>query len=189
MIFVLGGARSGKSRFAEQTAKELASGSATGRGNTSVLYVATATACDDEMAERIRKHREDRPSDWQTVEEPRDVAGALQRAELTPDSIVLIDCLTLYVTNHLLPEGCMEEGELTWNPEAAELAVEALLLEIERSEGTVILVSNEVGLGLVPDHPLGRVFRDVAGRANQRAAAVAQRVVLLVAGIPVEIKS
>jgi adenosylcobinamide kinase/adenosylcobinamide-phosphate guanylyltransferase len=157
---VLGGARSGKSDWAVRTAAE------SGRP---VLFLATATAGDDEMAERIARHRAERPADWRTIEEPIDLVGALRR-EARPGDLIVVDCLTLWVSNLLLAGG---------DPD-----VEPLLdLGLE-----LILVSNEVGLGLVPDNPLGRAYRDVLGQVNRAVAARAESVVFMVAGLPVDLR-
>ncbi|OAT86769.1 bifunctional adenosylcobinamide kinase/adenosylcobinamide-phosphate guanylyltransferase [Desulfotomaculum copahuensis] len=176
LILVLGGARSGKSGFAEELA---------GRAGPRVVYVATATVGDQEMARRVAHHRARRPAAWQTVEEsfrPEEVVRVFSRAA----DAVLVDCLTMWITNLLLhdPERPVEETE-------------ALILERVRAladaagpaPARVILVSNEVGLGLVPDNPLGRNYRDIAGRVNQYLARRADQVYLVVAGLPVEIKS
>jgi adenosylcobinamide kinase / adenosylcobinamide-phosphate guanylyltransferase len=165
---VLGGARSGKSRYAEGLIRAAAAA-------TPPHYLATAQAWDAEMAARIAAHRADRDGQgWVTVEAPLDLAGAL--AAVPPDAPVLIDCLTLWVTNHLLAE-----QDLT-----AEGA--ALAAAIARHPGPVVAVANEVGLGIVPDNALARRFRDAAGRLHQDLAAQADRVVLVVAGLPLAVK-
>jgi adenosylcobinamide kinase/adenosylcobinamide-phosphate guanylyltransferase len=175
LTFILGGARSGKSDYAQ----ELAS-----RAGGSVLYVATATAGDDEMRARIAAHRAARPGGWRTLEAPLNTADAIDRALAEqPAGVVLLDCLTLLASNVILqlPEGTGER-----EASAALLAeVDALLACARRSDARWIIVSNEVGLGLVPPYPLGRVFRDALGRANQRLAAAADRAVWMAAGIPV----
>lgn len=176
MTLILGGARSGKSDYAQRLAAE------SGRP---VLYVATATAGDEEMAERIARHRAARPPDWRTLEAPVNIGQALEGA-VAGGEVVLMDCLTLLVSNLM-----MDEGE-----EATEDRLEArvvgeleAVLKVCTERGTdLIIVSNEVGMGLVPPYPMGRVYRDVLGRANQWLAARADRVVLMVAGIPVELK-
>lgn len=162
---VLGGARSGKSRHAERTA--LATGAA-------VVYVATATAGDDAMAERIRRHRADRPADWSTVEVPLDLAGALE-ASAAPDRCLLVDCLTLWLSN------CLGAGD--W---AARR--QALLESLPDLPGTVLLVSNEVGQGVVPLGELSRRFVDEAGWLHQDLAAICDRVTFVTAGIPQTLK-
>ena len=173
LIFVLGGARSGKSAFAERLAAQ------GGR----VIYVATAEALDDDMRRRIAAHRSQRPAEWGTVEEPLDLASVLPIA-LDGYDMCLLDCVTLWVSNLLLSK----EG----NP-AAELqileAARALVEVYERSHATWIVVSNEVGLGVVPPSALGARYRDALGRVNQLLAARADRVYLMVAGLSLELKS
>lgn len=158
---ILGGARSGKSSLAEAM---LASGPA--------LYVATGQAWDDEMAERIRHHRDRRGPAWSTVEEPLDVVAALQAA----DRPVLVDCLTLWISN-LMHHGRDVDAECA-----------RLCAALENPRVPVVLVSNEVGLGIVPDNALARAFRDHQGRVNQRVAATCRRVVFVAAGLPLTLK-
>jgi adenosylcobinamide kinase/adenosylcobinamide-phosphate guanylyltransferase len=180
LIVVLGGARSGKSTHAERLAQEL--------GGMDVLYVATAEGRDPEMRERIRAHRASRPVGWRTLEAPLG-AGRLVAAEIgvpTGPRVVLVDCLTLLATNALLAAGEDAPGERA--QAAVLLEVEGIVDAVRTSAATWIVVSNEVGLGIVPAYPLGRVFRDALGRANQRLAAAADQVVLMVAGIPLRIK-
>ena len=173
LIFVLGGARSGKSTFAEQLAKE------GGR----VLYVATAEAFDDEMRQRIDMHRRQRPAEWDTLEEPLALPSALGPA-LEGYDLCLLDCLTLWISNMLLAR----EDNPTAEQEILTAASE--LLEVyERSSATWIVVSNEVGLSLVPPSPLGRKFRDVQGRVNQMFAARADRAYMLIAGLAMDLKA
>jgi adenosylcobinamide kinase / adenosylcobinamide-phosphate guanylyltransferase len=163
---VLGGARSGKSAFAER----LVSDSGLAR-----VYVATATAGDDEMRARIARHRTQRADGWRTVEEPLALTDCLAR-EAAPERAILVDCLTLWLSN-LMHAGQDDEAEArklaAWLPQAT---------------GPVVLVSNEVGLGLVPETPLGRRFRDAQGRLNQRIAAVVASVVFIAAGLPLRLK-
>jgi len=161
---VIGGARSGKSRHAEQLAQE---------SGLSVTYIATAEVRDAEMAERIAHHRASRPTDWRTVEEPLVLASALRR-EAGPDICVLVDCLTLWLTNIMLAE---QEAE-----------IDALRGILPTLPGRVILVSNEVGWGIVPENALARRFRDEQGRLNQRIAALADNVTLVAAGLPLVLK-
>jgi len=164
LTFVLGGARSGKSRYAE---------SLIGALPPPWFYLATATAGDDEMAERIKAHRARRAASWRTVEAPRDVAGALATCGRAP---ALVDCLTLWLSNLMLAEA------------AIEAEVERLEQALQAAAAPVVLVANEVGFGIVPDHPLGRRFRDWQGVVNQRMAARADRVVMMVAGLPLILK-
>ena len=180
LTLVLGGARSGKSRHAQELAVREAGGSP-------VLFIATAQAGDEEMTARISRHQSDRPAHWRTVEEPLDVAAVLRRERDAP--VILIDCLTFFVTNHLLRSGDAAHCDAdTWDEAGVETAVAGLLRASQEVPARVLLVSNEVGMGMVPGTALGRVWRDVAGRANQQAAAAADEVVLLVAGLPLRIK-
>jgi adenosylcobinamide kinase / adenosylcobinamide-phosphate guanylyltransferase len=181
LVLVTGGARSGKSRFAENLAAQ---------GRQPVVYLATAEAGDDEMRHRIREHQRRRPSTWQTVEAQRDVSLALE-AVGNQIGTVLLDDVGLLVTNHLL--ALCGDAEPTRNTGSAldtALAseVEHLLAAQAASGWDLIVVTNEVGLGIVPATPLGRVFRDALGRANQTLAAAADAVYLLVAGLPLRIK-
>lgn len=166
VTLILGGARSGKSRFAEQ----LVAGHPGRR-----VYLATAEARDAEMAERIRHHRERRGEGWDTVEEPLDLVGALSRVA-RDRAAVLVDCLTLWLSNLM---GANRDP-------AAEMS--RLVTDLPRLGGPVVFVSNEVGLGIVPDNPLARAFRDEAGRLNQAMAAAADRVYFVAAGLPLTLK-
>ena len=181
LILVLGGARSGKSGFAQGLAAQ-----AGGR----VLYVATAAAMDEEMRLRIARHRRTRPADWQTREEPHQVARVITEAGAGVE-VVLVDCLTLLVSNLLLERGIGERSTAA-SADSGEAAImseiEALLAAARESPAEVILVANEVGQGVVPPTVLGRVFRDVAGRVNQRIAAAADEVHFLVAGLARRLK-
>jgi len=166
LVLVLGGARSGKSRHAE---------SLCARSGLEPVYLATATAGDAEMAARIERHRQERGAAWTTVEEPLELAAALRRCR-SHQRIVLVECLTLWLSNLMVAERPVEP------------AVDALLAELGQERGPVVLVSNEVGLGVVPMNALARRFVDDAGRLHQRLAALADRVVLLVAGLPLMVK-
>jgi len=190
LILILGGARSGKSAFAERLA------ASSGR---TVTYIATATAGDDEMRTRIAHHRASRPREWHTIEEPLDLAGAVRQAYRLAD-VLLLDCVTLWLGNMLSQEPgqrenddkSIEELRITSNlfDEACLKQVEALLAVVQSAEPnkTLIVVTNEVGLGVVPAYPLGRVYRDTLGYVNQRLAQAADRVYLMVAGMAVDIK-
>lgn len=169
LILVLGGARAGKSTFAMRLAMEVA-------GERSVTFIATAQALDDDMAQRIARHREERPPHWSTIEEPYQLDRAFITA--SDSSVVLIDCLTLFVSNWLLCGEDLKPQEVS----------ESLLATLPFQTQTVICVSNEVGLGIVPETPLGRTFRDLLGRVNQQFAAAADEVYLLVAGLPLRLK-
>jgi adenosylcobinamide kinase/adenosylcobinamide-phosphate guanylyltransferase len=166
VTLVLGGARSGKSRYAERLVEGAASAG---------TYIATAEAGDAEMAARIAEHRGRRSAFWRTVEAPLDLAAAIA-AHADPARPLLIDCLTLWVAN-LLQAGrtVADDGE-------------RLCAVLRDAPGAAVLVANEVGLGLVPETPLGRRFRDEAGRLNQAVAALADRVVFLAAGLPLALK-
>ena len=176
LTLILGGARSGKSTHAQRLARE--------RGGDDVLFVATAQALDDEMGVRIAAHRAGRPAAWRTLEAPRHVGEAILQVESC--GIVLVDCLTLLVSNTVV---ALPESASTAEAEAAALAeVEELIAAYRRGMVSWIVISNEVGLGLVPPYPVGRAYRDALGRANQRLAAEADEVLFMVAGIPVKVK-
>ena len=166
ITLVLGGARSGKSAYAEALVDGCAG---------QPIYLATAAAGDAEMAERIAHHRARRGHRWQTVEEPLELANALSRVA-TPAHAVLVDCLTLWLSN-LYGAGRDMVDETN-----------GLIHTLNGTAGPVVLVSNEVGLGIVPDNALARRFRDDAGRLNQAVAAVADRVVFVAAGLPLTLK-
>ena len=153
--------------------------------NRPTLFVATAIAFDDEMRVRIAAHQADRPVGWKTLEAPREVGPAI-RSYPDPQPVILLDCLTLLANNAILALPDPENAEAA--QEALDAEVEGLLAAYAESQAHWIVVSNEVGLGLVPAYPLGRVYRDVLGRANQRLAQEATRVILMVAGIPMIIK-
>lgn len=165
---ILGGARSGKSALAEARAH------AFGTSGASVIVVATAEIRDEEMDKRIRHHRDRRPKEWHCVEEPLHLAQALQE-HAAPDRCLLVDCLTLWLSNLLLTDRIAKE-------------VPAFLETLPHLPGHILLVSNEVGTGIVPDNALARQFRDEQGMLNQRVAALCERVTLVVAGLPLELK-
>ena len=183
LILVLGGARSGKSAYGEALAARLA-------GEAPVAYIATATASDNEMRERIARHQASRPSHWLTIEEPLRPADAL-RATTAP--VVLLDCVTLLVANVLLDGAGEDDFHEANNARDAEARLDQAITDLldawRRRRTTLILVSNEVGMGLVPPYPLGRAYRDCLGRANARLAAAAYTVLLMVAGLPIELKA
>ena len=174
-ILVTGGSRSGKSKFAEEQAVNL---------GDPVVYLATAQALDPEMEERIALHRKRRPADWLTVEAPLDVDLILPR--YNDGYTVLLDCLTMYVSNLYF--------ELEANAAAEVLEtklrqkVEVLALAVRTSRANLIIVTNEIGWGVVPDNALARRFRDLAGWANQVLASACNEAYLIVSGIPVRIK-
>jgi adenosylcobinamide kinase / adenosylcobinamide-phosphate guanylyltransferase len=165
-LLVLGGARSGKSRYAQSRAE------ATGLRR---LFVATAQAFDEEMHDRIARHRADRDGAWDTVEAPLDLAGTIA-AHSAPDRVLLVDCLTLWATNLILGD------------HDCAAATATLADALRAAPGPVILVANEVGFGIVPDNALARRFRDEAGLINQRVAAAVGEVQLVVAGLPLRVK-
>ncbi len=165
-VLVLGGARSGKSRFAEGLVLK-----ATARP----IYLATATAGDAEMVERIARHKADRSAAWRVIEEPLDIAQVIN-SEARADGALLIDCLTLWLSNLMAAD------------RALDVETQRLIDALSRAEGMVVFVSNEVGLGIVPETALGRRFRDEAGRLNQALAAMAQQVVFMAAGLPMVLK-
>jgi adenosylcobinamide kinase/adenosylcobinamide-phosphate guanylyltransferase len=165
LTLVLGGARSGKSRHAETLVTAMP---------PPWIYVATAEPLDDEMATRIAEHRARRDDRWRTVEAPLDLAGALAAAPA--GASILVDCLTLWLSNLMLAKT------------ALEVEIERLESAVSQATGAIVLVANEVGLGIVPDNALARNFRDAAGNLNQRLAARADHVSLLVAGIALKVK-
>ena len=166
---VLGGARSGKSVYAQRAAETAAAA-----GGRAPVLIATAEALDDEMATRIVAHRQSRGSQWTTIEAPIALAQSIK--DVPPGNYVVVDCLTLWMSNLLMRNSDVD------------VAVDELLAAVAATSGEIWLISNEVGLGLVPETPLGRAFRDAAGRLHQRLAAVADEVVLLVAGLPLPLK-
>ena len=173
MTLIIGGARSGKSAFAEKLAAQY----------ERVLFVATAEALDDEMRRRIENHKQNRPDTWRTLEEPRDVAEVISGSDLAHD-VLLFDCLTLWVSNLLLD---MEESTDVEQQIATE--AEKLLAVHESSDVEWIVVTNEVGEGVVPPTVLGRAFQDALGRVNQLFAARADRVYQMTAGLAVDLKA
>jgi len=177
---LLGGARSGKSSYAERLAKELG-----GR----VLFVATAEAGDEEMRRRIEKHKKGRPAGWKTLEASLDVAACLPGPAVQAD-VVILDCITLLMNNILCRQMAGGEAELDAErvEKEANLEIDALIECMKKSQASFIIVSNEVGCGLVPADAMSRLYRDMLGRANQTLAAFADYVYLMVAGIPLPLK-
>ena len=185
-ILILGGARSGKSTFAEHLAV---------KSGRSVAFIATATAGDEEMRERIARHRAARPAAWHTIEEPLDLAAAVLQASKLAD-VLLLDCITLWL-NNLFAQTAMQHESEAGQYSASALFDEAALHEIEKllataralaPNKTLLIVTNEVGLGIVPAYPLGRLYRDTLGYLNQHLAQDAGRVYLMVAGMGVDLK-
>jgi len=177
---ILGGARSGKSALAEQRAA--ASG-------LEVLYIATAQSRDGEMARRIAHHQARRPAHWGLAEEPIELAAALAR-HAAPGRCLLVDCLTLWLTNLLYAGEAARQAEAGQAPDCPlfQGQLQALVDTLPTLPGHIILVSNEVGWGLVPMHPVSRFFADEQGRLNQRVAAVCERATLVAAGLPLSLK-
>jgi len=177
LVLILGGVRSGKSAFAQDLARQM------GRR---VTFLATARADDDEMRRRIEEHRRARPPHWRIIEAPLNAARAL-REDGDQADVILLDCLTLLVSNLLLDAG---EEAYAQEVEARVMGeVEELLPAFHDRSASLIVVSNEVGMGVVPPYPLGRVYRDLLGKANQVLARAADQVYWMLAGLPVEIKA
>ena len=179
LTFVLGGARSGKSLHAEQ----LASGSA-----RPVIYIATARIADAEFAERVAHHRQRRPAHWQLHEAPLDLAGALAQAD-APGRCILIDCLTLWLANLLCPPASPASPDTAPSPGDHLARFAALEQALKSAAAKVIVVSNEIGLGVVPLGAATREYVDELGRLNQRIAALSTEATLMVAGLPLALKS
>ena len=176
---VFGGARSGKSAFAEQLAQQ---------SNSDVTYIATARGADGEMSTRIAHHRARRPAHWATLEEPLLLAAAID-AHCTTGRVVLVDCLTLWLSNLIFSDGrhYPEVGDVRLPPLFDEQRA-ALLAALATARGDIVLVSNEVGMGIVPMGAVSRAFTDEAGRLNQAVAAACDKVVFVAAGLPLHLK-
>jgi adenosylcobinamide kinase/adenosylcobinamide-phosphate guanylyltransferase len=176
ITLLLGGARSGKSSYAQTLAEN---------SGKSVTYLATAQALDDEMSERIQKHQAERPTHWQTLEIPLNIASHIGEIK---SELVILDCMTLLTTNLLMQfvkDDLVDEALFT---ESAHNELANLLAAIRASEQEWLIISNEIGLGLVPPYQMGRVYRDVLGWANQRLAREADKVIFMVAGIAMGVK-
>ena len=167
-ILILGGARSGKSHYAETLAM---------KSNKEVIYLATAKVLDNEISERVKQHRLDRLQHWQTIEEPIKLADTLRQWS-SAERVILVDCLTMWV-NNLLTEN---------NPGLMKKELDKLISQLAEFAGTIIFVSNEVGMGIIPMGELSRLFVDETGRLHQRLAQQADQVILMVAGLPHQIK-
>lgn len=179
VTLILGGARAGKSAYAERCARQ---------SGSTVTYIATARVDDADMAARVQRHRADRPADWHTVEEPLALAQAIEGAD-RPGHCVVVDCLTMWLTNLVFADDpACDRRETPSRGTLQTDAVERLLSLLPRIRGNVFFVGNEVGSGIVPATPLGRFFADECGRLNQQVAALADRVVLMVAGCPLPVK-
>ncbi len=172
VTFVLGGARSGKTRHGLSLCDDLHA-----QHGMDPVYVATAQAFDTEMEDRIASHRDERGPAWRTVEAPIDLPAAIRR-ECGPGTCLLVDCLTLWLTNLMLAEAAFD----------CDAARAKLVAALGDATGPVVMISNEVGQGIVPENALARRFRDEAGRLNQAVAAAADRVVLVAAGLPLILK-
>ncbi|MDZ7759368.1 MAG: bifunctional adenosylcobinamide kinase/adenosylcobinamide-phosphate guanylyltransferase [Desulfovermiculus sp.] len=170
LAFILGGCRSGKSRHALELAEQI--------GMQDKIFLATCQAFDPEMEERIATHQRERGPGWTTVEEPLDIPGVLEEKSC-PSSLILLDCLTLWVSNLL-----MQDRDEAW----VYAQLERLERSLQTASGPVLVVSNEVGQGIVPDNPMARRFRDLVGWVNQRVAAKADGVIWMVAGVPMRVK-
>lgn len=169
ITFILGGARSGKSTYALDLAKKRAQ---------KTVFIATCQALDKEMKQRIELHKKSRPADWQTFEEPYDVVKVLKKIGDKFDCIV-IDCLTLWVSNLMLSKNTSD---------SIETMIAEIIAHLKKTKSISIIVSNEVGLGIVPVNRLARDFRDIAGVVNRIAASQADEVVFMVSGIPLRVK-
>ena len=177
---ITGGARSGKSSFAELLAAH---------AKRPVIYIATAQIRDEEMALRVKKHQQQRPSTWRLIEEPRNIRDTLLQLK-DEDVIILLDCVTLWLTNLLLAGNLKNDDDLSNNklePQILDIVKDVAQLARD-IKPQVIFVSNEVGQGIVPEYPLARAYRDLAGRSNQILAHSADQVYMVVAGFPMEIK-
>jgi adenosylcobinamide kinase/adenosylcobinamide-phosphate guanylyltransferase len=182
-ILITGGARSGKSSYAEKLARELG-------GN--ILYIATSIPFDDEMKSRVKKHRESRPDEWDTYEGYRGL-GSVVSEKGSEYNGILLDCITVMVTNLLLEYPGIDYDNARYEDyaeaeDAIRKEIEELMEGVRRSEGTVIMVTNELGSGIVPENLLGRVFRDIAGRVNQHVADRCDEVFITVCGLPLKLK-
>jgi adenosylcobinamide kinase/adenosylcobinamide-phosphate guanylyltransferase len=182
LILVTGGARSGKSTFAEETIGDI---------GENILYIATATPCDEEMELRIQRHRQHRPQKWETVEAYRDMDVHL-KGRLPGKDAVLLDCITVMVSNLMLERDMDWEGisadEIDKVEEMVREEIEKLIEVVKSTDVPFVVVTNELGMGVVPPTELGRAIRDIGGRVNQMLAGVADKVYLCVSGIPVQIK-
>jgi|SRR5215216_3013492 len=176
ITLILGGARSGKSSYAQTLAEE---------SGKSVTFLATAQALDDEMFARIQKHQAERPSRWETLEIPFNIAACVGQIK---SEVVILDCITLLINNLLMQYVKDDLVEETPFLEAVQKEIEAFIRSLQQQEQDWLIVSNELGLGLVPAYQMGRVYRDAIGWTNQRLAREADKVIFMVAGIPTTIK-
>lgn len=178
MIVVTGGARSGKSSFGEGLLKN----------ENQVLYIATSIPFDDEMKDRVKKHKESRPSHWHTLEGYKGLGKSIRELEQSYDGVIL-DCITIMISNLIL-ENFNEHEEMDYEKLEAQVMEEIreMVMELKKLDSKVVLITNEVGCGIVPENRLGREFRDIAGRVNQYLARESEEVYLAVSGIGVKIK-
>ena len=178
ITFIIGGARSGKSRYAEKLAIDSA---------LPVTYIATAQVYDDEFKQRVALHQQSRPTHWKTVETPHQLAQVLQ-AESNENTCVVVDCLTLWLAQCICPE-CVPAEHVGDTTQFWQDARQAFLSVLPKLQGNIILVSNEVGMGIVPLGAINRQFQDEQGRLNQTVAQLAHEVVFIAAGLPLKLKS
>ncbi len=176
LIFVSGGARSGKSSFVENWAIE---------NGSQVLFIATAERSDDEMNERIESHIQSRPKSWKTIETPLNISQSFTENHMQFDTVI-VDCINLLASNALLT--LSKDATQQQSDESILFQIDDLINIYKKSSATWLIVTNEVGLGLVPPYKLGRLFRDSLGRANQKLAHIADEVIFMVSGIPMHIK-
>ena len=169
-IFITGGCKSGKSRHALELSEEIST--------SKRIFIATSMPLDDEMKERIDRHKQERDKSWKTVEAPIELSVAINKNNKN-GNVILVDCLTLWINNLLMENK---------NPDIINQHIDKLICTIKKTKSPIILVSNEVGTGIVPENDLARKFRDLAGLTNQKVAKCADRVIWMVAGIPVSIK-
>lgn len=180
---IIGGARSGKSTYAEKCARE---------GSKQVLYLATAIVTDEDMAARIQRHRESRPQNWETIERYKGFEALSEDERFMKTEIVLLDCLTIMMTNLMLDEPIDYDQTTPEIVNAVECKIwheiNALLEVVKATDKSLIIVSNEVGMGLVPPYMMGNYFRDISGRMNQRIAEIADVVTFVAVGLPLKLK-
>ncbi len=170
VVLVMGGAKSGKSRISLDICNEIA---------RKKIFIATAQALDNEMKERIRRHKEERGGDWGTIEEPIEIVDKMSKFD-SEETVILLDCLTLWISNLF-----MKYGE---SRQPINEFVDKFVEQLAKAKGVIVVVSNEVGMGIVPDNDLARVYRDVAGSLNQEIVRTARKVVMVIAGIPLVLK-
>lgn len=180
IIMVTGGARSGKSTFAEKLCKEI---------DKKAVYIACAKITDDDMAERVARHRSQRPAEWETVEQYKDFGGISKKAEC---DVYILECVTTMITNLMFDEDIdydkCSEDEIQNIEQKIHDEIKVMINEFKGSQKTLIIVTNEVGMGIVPAYRLGRIFRDIAGRMNRYIASCADEVYCIISGLPLKIK-